>query len=270
MNSVYRCYVASVNAQKITVPLKVPVKEVCVREGSTVKKGDILFTLDTSLLELSLADALVDKDIVNKEIELYLLSNERKAQADSKRIQLLKAEDDIARIKEKLALARQGIRAPFNGVVTSLDYRMQDGYKPGEGAMVGEMEDPAERFIHALIPEEDLRKVRKGQMVKIWLPIGDGQVFTRPVESIKPYSETNLPNSPFSSRLGGEVATEIKGEHEMDAPLRAYYSCSVRVSNGDNIPSGLTGTMIIPSPPKSLIAKMVDHLLETFNRESLL
>jgi putative peptide zinc metalloprotease protein len=270
VNSVYRCYVAPVNAQKITVPLKVPVKEVFVREGSTVKEGDILFTLDTSVLELSLAEELVDKDIVNKEIALCLLSNEKKAQADGKRIQLLKAEDDIARTEEKLALARQGIRAPFNGVVTQLDYRMQDGFKPGEGAVVGEMEDPTERFIQALIPEEDLGKVRKGQLVKIWLPIGDGQLLTLPVESIKPYSETNLPNSPFSSRFGGEVATEIKGEHEMDAPLRAYYSCSVRVLHGDGIPSGLTGTMIVASPPKSLIASMVNHLVETFNRESLL
>ncbi len=207
---------------------------------------------------------------MNKEIALCLLSNEKKAQADGKRIQLLKAEDDIARTKEKLALARQGIRAPFNGVVTSLDYRMQDGFKPGEGAVVGEMEDPAERFIQALIPEEDLSKVRKGQMVKIWLPMGDGRLFTRPIESIKPYSETNLPNSPLSSRFGGEVATEIKGEHEMDAPLRAYYACSVRVCDGETIPSGLTGTMMIPSPPKSLIARMVNQLMETFNRESLL
>jgi putative peptide zinc metalloprotease protein len=270
VNSYYRCYVAAVQAQKITVPLQAPVKEVFVREGSNIREGDILFTLDTSVLELALAEKLVDKDIVNKEIELFLLSSDKKAQADSKRIQLLKAEDDIARTKEKLALAEQGIRAPFSGVITSLDYRMQDGFKPGEGAVVGEMEDPHERFIHALIPEEDLGKVSKGQQVKIWLPVGDGQVLTRPIESIKPYSETNLLNSPFSSRFGGDVATEIKGEHEMDAPLRAYYTCSVRLRNRDNLPSGLTGSMIIPSAPKSLVSRMVDHLVETFNRESLL
>jgi putative peptide zinc metalloprotease protein len=270
VNSVYRCYVASVNVQKITVPLPLPVKEVFVREGSRVHQGDVLFTLDTRFLELSLHDKMVDKDIISAEIESLMLSHDKRAQADSKRIELLKAADDIARIREKLALAEHGFRAPFDGTVTSLDYRMQDGFKPGEGAVVGEMEDPRERFIHALIPEEDLGRVHQGQTVTIRLPIGYGQTLRLPVESIKPYSETNLLDSPFSSRFGGEVATEIKGEHEMDAPLRAYYTCSVRIQQGDDLPSGLTGQMIIPAPPKSLVSKMVDSLMETFNRESLL
>jgi multidrug resistance efflux pump len=256
--------------QKITVPLAMPVKDVFVREGSAVKRGDILFTLDTSPLQLSLQEKLVDRDIVSTEIELLMLSRDKKGQADSKRIELLKAEDDIARTEEKLALAKHGFRAPFDGTVTSLDYRMQDGYKPGEGAVVGEMEDPRERWIQALIPEEDLGLVHKGQIVTIRLPVGDGQTLRLPVESIKPYSETNLRDSPFSSRFGGEVATEVKGEHQLDAPLRAYYTCSVRIPQGDYLPSGLTGQMLIPAAPKSLVSKVMDNLFETFNRESLL
>lgn len=270
VNSVYSCYVASVNVQKITVPLPMPVKEVFVRPGSNVKQGDVLFTLDTSPLELSLQEKLVDKDIVEAEIDLLMLSSDKKAQADRKRIELLKAEDDIARTKERLALARNGFRAPFDGTVAALDFRMQEGFKPGEGAVVGEMEDPHERFVHALIPEEDLACVHPGQIVTIRLPIGQGETLKLPVETVKPYSETNLRDSPFSSRFGGEVATEIRGEHQMDAPLRAYYTCTVRIPQGNDLPSGLTGQMLIPSPPKSFMSKMMDNLCETFNRESLL
>jgi putative peptide zinc metalloprotease protein len=269
-HTVYRCYVGPQEAQKITVPLPIPISRVFVEPGSIVKTGEVLFTLDTAQLELTLAEKIVDREIVSKEIELLLLSDGRKAQADGKRIELLKVEDEIERTREKLALASQGIIAPFDGVVTSLDPRMQEGFKPGEGTIVGEMEGLTGRQVHALIPEDDLEKIHSGQSVKIWLPLNHGQIFTRPVVDVKPYSETNLQNSPFSSRFGGEVATEAKGENELDAPLNAYYTCSVGFPDGADLPLGMTGKMIVASAPRSMASRLMHNLILTFNRESLL
>jgi putative peptide zinc metalloprotease protein len=66
------------------------------------------------------------------------------------------------------------------------------------------------------------------------------------IDFIKPYSETDLQNSPFSSRFGGEVATEVKGERQQDAPVEAQYDCVINVtSDGHEIPLGMTGRVAV-------------------------
>lgn len=268
-NSVFSCYVTSEKRQKITVPLEAAIDKVLVRRGSVVSAGAVLFTLDPRTLRLRLTQRRIDKSILNKEIELLLLKDDRISQADAKRIELLKVEDDIERISEKLRLARDGIRAPFAGVVTSLDPRMKPGYAPGEGAVVGEMECADRLVVFALTPEEDLTKVAKGRDARVWLPLDGGRVISGKIEGVRQNSERNLADSPFSSRVGGEVATEIRGRDRLDAPLAAYYMCWMRVPPGQSIPLGITGRLIVPSHPGSIVSDVVGNLIKTFNRESL-
>ncbi len=268
LHSTYACRVTSQKIQKITAPLDAPIKEVLIRQGSSVAEGDLLLTLDTSLLHASLDQMRIDRDIVEQEMNLLLLDESQRAQAEMKKVELLKIEDSIKRQSHKLDIAAKGIRAPFEAVITSLEPRAQTGFRPGEGAIIGEMESVAEEEVQALIPEEDLAKVRKGQMVKVSFPIGQGKVFSRPVEHLRRYSERNLADSPFSSRFGGMVATEQK-EHEQDAPLNAYYTCSVTL-NGQDVPLGMTGKLIVSARPTSLLMRFVEHLAQTFNRETLL
>jgi putative peptide zinc metalloprotease protein len=78
-------------------------------------------------------------------------------------------------------------------------------------------------------------------------------------------------NSPFSSRFGGEVATEIRGEKQQDVPLEALYDCSVNIANdtGDVL-LGMTGRMAVYLPPKSILNRFYENTIRAFNRESFL
>lgn len=268
--SVYPCYLDSVRKQKLTIPIHTWVADVLIREGTHVTRGAVLFRLDTSLLELKLLKKECDRDIIKAELKLMLLDDEKRAEIPGKEIELRQAEDEIGLIKQRLDEARNGITAPFDGVVTKLDPEMKRGYQPGEGVVVGELESPVDCSVRALIPEKDLHKVKVGREIRFILS-GEGTEHTAAIDHIRPFSEQDLSASPFSSRLGGEVATEIRGHQHKDAPLEAQFDCSVPFRNDEpRVPLGMTGRFIVPSAPRSVATWVLDTVAQTFNRESLL
>jgi len=268
--SVFPCYVASAQIQKLTVPLHTSVSQVYVKQGSHVAKGTVLFELDASILHLALIKKELQRDILRRQVDLLLLDSKERSKAGGKQIEVFQAEDEIRRIKKDLSLARGGIIAPFDGVITTLDYRLQPGFQPGEGVVVGELESPTDCVVRALIPEKDRHKVAVGHEVEIWLPLKNGVVLSGKIDSMRPYSEKDLKDSPFSSRLGGELATEPKGTHQKDVPLEAQYMCSVRFpERGLAVPLGMTGRFAVPLPPRSILSRFVDKIYQTFSRESM-
>ncbi len=269
--SVYDSYVNSADHQKLTVPLRTSVDEVFVKEGSPVRKGSALMVLDTNLLELTLRKRMTERDIVEQQIYMMTVDNELRPKAAEKRAELRKLEREIELLRKDLEKASGGITAPFDGVVTKLDSRVEKGFQPGEGAMVGEIRSTSDVEIYGLIPEEDLHKVQEGQDVLVWFPMGTGLTVKGTIDLVRPYNERDLGGLPFSSRLGGAVATEQKGEQRQDVPVDPLYVCVVRLpGNPDKLPLGITGDFFVPAPPKSLMAKLIDSAARTFNRESLL
>jgi putative peptide zinc metalloprotease protein len=266
----YPCYVASAKVQKLTVPLETSVAKVFIREGTAVSKGDLLFTLDTSLLRLKSAEKEIQRDLLSTEVKYLLLDEKGMAKASGKEVELHKVADETARIRRDLNLAENNIVAPFDGVVTSLDYRLQSGYQPGEGVVVGEFESPTDCVVNALVPARDLGKVRKGEEAKAWFGIEDGVTLAGVIDEVKPYSEQDLKNLPFSSRFGGELATEMRGEDRADVPLEAFYRCSMNFTNTDDrIHLGMTGRFILDTPAQSLLSRVLEGILKTFRKESI-
>jgi putative peptide zinc metalloprotease protein len=202
-------------------------------------------------------------------MELVLLQEQTRAEAPSKEIELLQAQDEIEDVKRQLDLARNGSRAPFSGVVTRMDPKMKPGFRPGEGAVVGELESAADCTVHALIPDDDLEKAESGRSVRVWFPIDGGLEFERTIVGVRRFSERDLSESPFSSRVGGELATEVKDREQKDVPLEAQYICSVGFPNSTlRIPLGMTGRLVVASPPRSIASLVIDGMTRTFNRES--
>lgn len=269
--SVYPCFVASEKIQKLTVPLQTLVTGVCVREGSLVSKGDPLFYLDTSLVSLKLRQAEIDRNIISRELHTFLLDEKQMTKAERKEVELRQAEAEARLLRERLQLAEMSSKAPFDGVVTAMDPRLQDGFQPGEGVVVGEVQSPTHLVVHALVPAEDLHTISEGRDVEIWLPVGTGKLLRNKISSIKSYSETDLRDSPFSSRYGGELATEVIGEKKEDVPLEPQYDCSVRLLNEDgSILLGMTGRMAVASRPRSVAERLLEQAFKTFHQESLL
>lgn len=269
--SVYPCYVASTKIQKLTTPLKSSISKVNIKQGCHVKKGDVLLELNPSFLRLALYKKVMQKNISVKQVEVTLVDLKERSKAVTKQIEVYQADDEIERLQAELAIGREGVIAPFDGVITSLDYRVQPGYLPGEGAVVGQLESPVHTVIYALVPEKDRHLIQVGMKVEIWTPVNNGTKFHSRIDAIRSYSEKDLKDSPFSSRVGGELATETRNDRQKDAPLEAQYLCEVPIPRLDTqLPLGITGKISIPAPPQSIMSRNIDRFLRTFTRETTL
>ncbi|MFH0959839.1 MAG: site-2 protease family protein [Pseudomonadota bacterium] len=268
--TVYPCYLDAVLSQKITIPLHTSISKVLIREGQPAQKDSLLLQLDPTLLELDLYKKRIDCLTTRIQVELLLLDDKEMSKAAEKLVESEQLEHETRLLETDLGLARDGIVAPFSGVVTRLDYRVQNGFQPGKGAIVGDLKSKTDCVIRILVPESDRNKVFKGQNVHMWFPVRYSGIYADKVEQIMPYSEKDLRNSPFSSRFGGEIATEPKSETQRDAPLDAQYVCQVPFNNTEGLPLGLTGRCAVESPPKSMLSRFISTAARAFNRESLL
>ncbi len=269
--SVYPCRIESTLSQKIAIPLHAAVSKVNITQWSEVPQGAILFELDPRQLKLELVKQEVKLEVAKKELELIMLDPKLLGKAEGKITEIHKINNEVKKIRADLRIASEGIIAPFDGAVTALDYKLARGFDPGEGVIVGELQSIRHVVAQALIPEQDRHKVRVGQDVQLWFPIGGGFIKHGKIDSISPYSERDLRNSPFSSRLGGELATEPRGDTRQDAPLVAQYQCLVPLDGSEIIPPlGMTGDFIIKAPPRSIFQRFVDKASQTFTRESLM
>jgi putative peptide zinc metalloprotease protein len=266
--SMYPCTVASFRVQKLTVPLQTYVAKVYVDQWSDVTAGTPLFELDSSQLKLALLKKRLQRDIVMRQMETMRLDPKERGRVAGKTSELYHIDYELARIEKDLDTAKGGVKAPFDGVITSLDHRMQYGFRPGEGMIVGELQSPDHCLVKALVPEQDLGKVSPGQEVEIWLPIRGGLTIHSKINSIKSFGEADLTDSPLSSRFGGQLATEVRGERRKDAPLIAQYECSVVFTNPRRVvPLGMVGQLVVSSPPRSILSVFVDDVVRTFGKE---
>jgi putative peptide zinc metalloprotease protein len=268
--SVYPCFLDSAKIQKLTVPLKTSVKDVLIRDGMAVQEGTLLFTLDTSPLKLTLRKKEIEQEIIKEKIRQALLDDKKMVRSRELLIQLSQIGHEIDILRVDFHRAQSGITAPFSGVVIKMDHRLQDGFQPGDGTIVGELKSQGDRVVRILIPEKDMEKVREGQRVEVWFPTPRGVLYSGAITEIKSYSESDLADSPFSSRMGGEIATEARDPKRLDAPLEAQYICSADFSGHAAMPLGVTGRCAIGSPPQSILSRAISAAIQTFNRESLL
>ncbi|MFH0821118.1 MAG: site-2 protease family protein [Pseudomonadota bacterium] len=269
--SVYPCFVGSMKIRKLTVPLLTMVEDVYVREGQSVRPGEPLFKLDTSLLRLKLEQVQMQARAVDREIQLLQLDEKERSKVEGKIPQRLALEDEIRFLKEQALLADTGAKAPFQGVVTRLDYRLQNGFQPGEGAVVGELQSADECVARALVPDTDVHVIREGDHVELWFPVGRGNIIAGRIDAIRSYSEVDLRNSPFAGKFGGELATELRDDGHRETPLEPQYDCSIPLAQEcGSIPLGMTGRMAVSFPPRSALMRVYGHIVRTFNRESFL
>jgi len=267
--TMYPCYLAPAKTQKLTVPLQTSVSRVLVRDGSLVEEGSLLFQLDSQDLDLALAKKEIQRNILKTQMQLLLLDEKEMARVGEKQIELSQLDHEIKLCLRDLDLAQKGIVAPFCGIVTKLDPRLQSGYQPGEGVIVGELASQNECQVRVLVPEDEIHRLRKGDEMEIWFPPGTYGTIAARIEEIKPYSEADLKNSPFSSRLGGEIATEAHDTERLDAPLRAHYVCSARILNDAGMHLGITGRCAMCLPPQSILSRLFQGAVQTLNRESI-
>jgi putative peptide zinc metalloprotease protein len=266
-NSIYPCYLESGLLRKIAVPSDAPVQEVFVRQGDRVDAGRTLFRLDPVRLQFKLKDNKAEVQFVRKEMWIIEKTEKDLSKLELKIIELSQAEDAVRQTEQDLLNLEWN--APFAGFVTSLAADLQPGDQPGKGTVVGEFAAEGKYEVRGILPEDYVDTVRPGHKVEVWFPMEEGMKFTLTVREVNPFKADDLEASSFSSRFGGEIATEVREGIGKDVPLNAYYLAKIDFPDGSGIPLGTTGRLVVHQPPRSLLTRMIGALYGAFHREIL-
>ncbi|MCF6236695.1 MAG: efflux RND transporter periplasmic adaptor subunit [Gammaproteobacteria bacterium] len=143
------------------------IRGIKVREGTRVKKGDVLFRIDPvdakqalAQAEADLADATSDRDRFKSLLSERAISQQ---QFDKTQLRYKVAESKVAQARNQLTYAE--VRAPLSGVIVQKQMNSGDLASPGMPILV--LEDPSHLLVETHISEQYLSDVQIGSSVEL-------------------------------------------------------------------------------------------------------
>ncbi len=143
------------------------IRGIKVREGSRVKKGDLLFRIDPvdakqalAQAQADLADAAVDRDRFKSLLSENAISQQ---QFDKTELRYKVAESKVAQARNQLTYAE--VRAPLSGVIVQKHMNSGDLASPGMPILV--LEDPSHLLVETHISEQYLSDIQVGDSVDL-------------------------------------------------------------------------------------------------------
>ena len=129
-------------------------------EGVAVKKGDVLFTLDATLLNLAADQAKAGIDAA----KANLTNTKNKSGHTKADVAAAQAQLDQARLALKMAQAQVAyatIASPIDGVVSSIAAKVGENASPG--STLAAISDPSKLTVTIFVPETEIGQVKVGQ-----------------------------------------------------------------------------------------------------------
>ncbi len=162
--------VEAINAAYISPEINGQVKQVYVKEGSKVSKGQLLIKLNSSITESSIKE-------VETALELANTVYEKQTQLWDKNIgselDYLQAKNNVESLESKLetlnAQAEMAlIRAPINGIVDEI--LVKEGELAVPGMQVIQLVNLDGLYVNADVSEAYITKIKKGDIVNLEFP----------------------------------------------------------------------------------------------------
>ena len=190
-------YVKANNPIGIFVDKKLKVKEVFIKNGDFVEKGQILMTFDddeSNKLNRSIEKERINLQKIQRDLnttrELYKLGGASKDEVrnleDSARITQLNIDEYV----EVLSKTATEVRSPVDGVVSNL--KAQENYLVDTDSSLLEIIDADDLRIIVEIPEYNTQTVKLGQSIKVRQDISDDdKVYDGEITKISRLSTTS-------------------------------------------------------------------------------
>jgi len=182
-------------AEKVDVKPEVSgrLKEIKFKDGSMVKKGDVLFVIDSEKYELDVKqnDAMVkvsEASLANENVQLqrskFLAENKAIAQSqyDKQKIEKLTAEAKLEQSKiqlyvSQMKLNKTNVSAPINGRVGRSAISIGNEVGPDSGVLTKIVNDKSVRIYFPVTQKELLQGLRRkddGSTLKLSIELPDG------------------------------------------------------------------------------------------------
>ncbi len=167
------------------------IREVLVREGDVVKKGQLLAAMDPKEIDFEIRKAKSEGGILEEEIaQLAAEATEDPAKWAKKKLSELKRQGVVEKL-EYLEWRRGflSITAPVAGTVVTKDIETLKGKSLKTGEAFCEIAAPRDLSVEVRVPEERASYVEKGQRVLLYLNTDPSKGCELTVDKISPMAE---------------------------------------------------------------------------------
>jgi RND family efflux transporter MFP subunit len=190
--------VASARSAHIQSELDGVVKAVFVSEGDSVRRGQILASLEdwNHRSDLAAAEAKYSEAMAAMNRSLAVGDG---TQAGSERVKADYWNAELARDRE--LMSRGMIRAPFDGIVTTPNVDDSVGRHLAHGDILTDMVETSHVTVDIGVPESDVSLVRKGERASIKLESFPVHTFHGVVTVISPLAEVESDHRVFLARV---------------------------------------------------------------------
>ncbi|WP_411961311.1 efflux RND transporter periplasmic adaptor subunit [Francisella sp. SYW-9] len=155
--------------------------------GQEVKKGDLLFELDTSQLKANLEEELSDLKLAKITYERYKsLAKERatsKESADKAAADYLSALAKVKNIESQIDFKE--VRAPFDGKIGIRNISLGQYFNNGDNAATLAKINPV--FINFAVPQNKLSLIHVGQSISFYSDSYKGQKFAAKITAVNSF-----------------------------------------------------------------------------------
>jgi RND family efflux transporter MFP subunit len=162
--------VVAVNEAVISPEINGQIKEILVKEGDRVVKGQLLARLNTDVTDRNIEEIKTSLSLATDVFERQQRLWEQKVGSE---MQYLEAKNNKANLENRLAtlqtqLEMAEITAPINGVIEKVNQKK--GEMAGPGMQLIYMVDLSEMLIRADVSERYISAVHRGDMVQLSFP----------------------------------------------------------------------------------------------------
>ncbi len=201
-------------------------------EGSLIRKGDLLFAVDSGrnlsrmneieLKKKELADAIRgEKERMDKAMQEYLsasaeidlgvgaqeFADQSLAEFEQAQLRLEQASAQIAELSRELArMEEKKMFAPFDAIV--LKKAKNDGEQVSLGEPVFLLSDPKQTWVEAEVPEEELGRIQVNMPARVRIAAYPKKEFTGKIVWISPATTSKIAAQPISGQ-NEKIAVKI-------------------------------------------------------------
>ena len=214
--------VAASHTAQIQSAIDGVVRQVFVREGQKVARGDVLADLEEWPYRSALAEAQAKYDTANSEMNRALASNDG-SEAGIRRVQASYWATEVERDRKRLEQTH--LRALFDGWVTTPYVENMGGRHLAAGETFAEVVDSSRATVNVGLDEQDIVLLLRGAAAAVKLEGYPTRTFRGRVDVISPKSQADKDRRLFYARItisnwDGELRPGMQGRAKIGAGWR--------------------------------------------------
>lgn len=250
--------------QVVYAPNEGHIKDLEAKRGKTVRKDEILLSIDSDHLNHQLHQLESERAIIEKKVQLIGHSDEMRSSFLQYQAQMMRLDAEIDSIRKQIS--QNKIVAQMDGYIYNWDELLRNGEYISKDQILGQISHQGTVEITGLVPESVIGDLHAGMPVS-FSPIRSGKRFEGKIKEIVSSRADFLIHPQLASTHGGPIPVSQVGQRQM-VLLESYYPIKIELMSPSSLPIGQIGKIYARGPWSSKLITCIEWLIDIFRGES--